>query len=98
MYSFFSSRRRHTRLTCDWSSDVCSSDLEKLPKEVDNILGYVAQLKEVTASISEVKRASELRNVTREDIGPTITGTNTKDIVADMPDSQDNYLKVEKIL
>src|SRR6516225_3774072 len=22
---FFSSRRRHTRLTCDWSSDVCSS-------------------------------------------------------------------------
>src|SRR5690242_12562229 len=24
---FFSSRRRHTRLTCDWSSDVCSSDL-----------------------------------------------------------------------
>src|SRR6201992_732435 len=24
---FFSSRRRHTILTCDWSSDVCSSDL-----------------------------------------------------------------------
>src|SRR6266571_1975110 len=24
---FFSSRRRHTRLTCDWSTDVCSSDL-----------------------------------------------------------------------
>src|SRR5690242_21414575 len=23
----FSGRRRHTRLTCDWSSDVCSSDL-----------------------------------------------------------------------
>src|SRR5690242_7190586 len=27
-YFFFSSRRRHTRLTCDLSSDVCSSDLE----------------------------------------------------------------------
>src|SRR5690242_69227 len=26
---FFSSRRRHTRLTCDWSSDVCSSDLDE---------------------------------------------------------------------
>src|SRR5207237_4988164 len=23
----FSSRRRHTRFKCDWSSDVCSSDL-----------------------------------------------------------------------
>src|SRR6266571_3755980 len=26
-FFFFSSRRLHTRLTCDWSSDVCSSDL-----------------------------------------------------------------------
>src|SRR5256886_9694055 len=25
-YNFFSSRRRHTRFDCDWSSDVCSSD------------------------------------------------------------------------
>src|SRR5438132_4829225 len=29
-FFFFSSRRRHTRSLCDWSSDVCSSDLEKL--------------------------------------------------------------------
>src|SRR5467141_4074146 len=27
-FFFFSSRRRHTRFKCDWSSDVCSSDLE----------------------------------------------------------------------
>src|SRR5690606_39748760 len=27
-YFFFSSRRRHTRFSRDWSSDVCSSDLE----------------------------------------------------------------------
>src|SRR5256884_7844424 len=27
---FFSSRRRHTRCSRDWSSDVCSSDLEVL--------------------------------------------------------------------
>src|SRR5688572_33187296 len=27
MVFFFSSRRRHTRFDCDWSSDVCSSDL-----------------------------------------------------------------------
>src|SRR5256886_6350091 len=29
---FFSSRRRHTRFDCDWSSDVCSSDLVALPR------------------------------------------------------------------
>src|SRR5260221_13722015 len=28
-FFFFSSRRRHTRSLCDWSSDVCSSDLEE---------------------------------------------------------------------
>src|SRR5689334_12317477 len=27
LFFFFSSRRRHTRWNCDWSSDVCSSDL-----------------------------------------------------------------------
>src|SRR6266481_8131577 len=29
-FFFFSSRRRHTRWNCDWSSDVCSSDLSGL--------------------------------------------------------------------
>src|SRR2546430_5669027 len=32
MCFFFSSRRRHTRFDCDWSSDVCSSDLERFSK------------------------------------------------------------------
>src|SRR2546430_3907089 len=35
-YFFFSSRRRHTRFDCDWSSDVCSSDLPgPLKRDVD---------------------------------------------------------------
>src|SRR5256886_6229150 len=29
-FFFFSSRRRHTRFDCDWSSDVCSSDLPEI--------------------------------------------------------------------
>src|SRR5690242_21350963 len=33
---YFSRGRRHTRLTCDWSSDVCSSDLleERVGRQV----------------------------------------------------------------
>src|SRR6266446_8101912 len=31
LFFFFSSRRRHTRLQGDWSSDVCSSDLPAPP-------------------------------------------------------------------
>src|SRR2546430_10537872 len=34
---FFSSRRRHTIFDCDWSSDVCSSDLALFAKNLTNI-------------------------------------------------------------
>src|SRR2546430_6044474 len=33
-FFFFSSRRRHTRFDCDWSSDVCSSDLPRLTEKL----------------------------------------------------------------
>src|SRR5215204_7255297 len=36
-FFFFSSRRRHTRSLCDWSSDVCSSDLAEL-RGLENLL------------------------------------------------------------
>src|SRR5260370_27465574 len=37
---FFSSRRRHTRFKCDWSSDVCSSDLSpgSVSKKTDAVV------------------------------------------------------------
>src|SRR2546422_2682695 len=34
-FFFFSSRRRHTRCSRDWSSDVCSSDLDLPTVELD---------------------------------------------------------------
>lgn len=87
---------------------LTQEEMEKLLKEVEPILGYVAQLKEVVSTIGEenhekeagdvARKAGELRNVMRNDENPIVTGTKTKDIVADMPDSKDNYLKVKKIL
>ena len=77
---------------------LSQEEMEKLLKEVDPILGYVTQLKEVVSTVGEEKKAGELRNVIRDDANVTEIGTNTKNIVADMPDSQDNYLKVKKIL
>src|SRR5256885_10256406 len=43
-FFFFSSRRRHTRLQGDWSSDVCSSDLWMLAAKAGaaHKLGYIA--------------------------------------------------------
>src|SRR2546430_13561374 len=38
----FSSRRRHTRFDCDWSSDVCSSDLHDIPIPLNQrVLSYI---------------------------------------------------------
>src|SRR6266478_142647 len=48
IFFFFSSRRRHTRFDCDWSSDVCSSDLNALNAGYgddisgDDSLGFIA--------------------------------------------------------
>src|SRR3712207_8722418 len=39
IFFFFSSRRRHTRYWRDWSSDVCSSDLDEI---VDDGIGLTA--------------------------------------------------------
>src|SRR3989475_2488701 len=43
VFFFFSSRRRHTRFDCDWSSDVCSSDLA--PPQVESRTGAGTDVK-----------------------------------------------------
>src|SRR5256885_9882748 len=57
---FFSSRRRHTRLQGDWSSDVCSSDLKLTVRQRDAVLlGRLAQHGEgvVADLVAEAARA-----------------------------------------
>src|SRR5690606_41184173 len=41
IWFFFSSRRRHTRFSRDWSSDVCSSDLHAHDSSQKTIFGIV---------------------------------------------------------
>src|SRR6478735_259478 len=53
---FFSSRRRHTRLQGDWSSDVCSSDLKIGPKLMGIDLREAAR--EATAALHSDKAGS----------------------------------------
>src|SRR5438034_3805064 len=66
-FFFFSSRRRHTRSLCDWSSDVCSSDLAYLhgrdPADVAKQLcdggSDLVQLRAKHLAIDEVRRMAE---------------------------------------
>src|SRR5690606_40675478 len=68
---FFSSRRRHTRFSRDWSSDVCSSDLKKLvaifsQKQVDAIGNSRRGLSNWLKETGEAPVRSEERRVGKE--------------------------------
>src|SRR5438093_4532907 len=57
---FFSSRRRHTRLVSDWSSDVCSSDLLALKEEgVLDDAALEALDQEVRAAVEEAVKFAD---------------------------------------
>src|SRR5688500_20037507 len=75
-FFFFSSRRRHTRLQGDWSSDVCSSDLEEMKADVamvstnfwrkylnsdPQVIGRSVTLNGVATTIVGVLRSEERR-------------------------------------
>src|SRR5690606_40381001 len=56
---FFSSRRRHTRFSRDWSSDVCSSDL------IGTNRGFTLVLVGRCAGTTEIRNLYKTRNLYR---------------------------------
>src|SRR3712207_3576466 len=48
---FFSSRRRHTRYWRDWSSDVCSSDLDTINRMVDQLSSFADEVTRVAREV-----------------------------------------------
>src|SRR5690606_39867663 len=66
---FFSSRRRHTRFSRDWSSDVCSSDLVEIGERpgaitLTNVAGRVT-FEDVSFSYQTAEEAAMLQPVER---------------------------------
>src|SRR5690242_20756504 len=76
---FFSSRRRHTRLTCDWSSDVCSSDLafhvRRTARERygidDELIGLRGDL--AVADLSAIRQLAARMNAERPPEAPAVS-------------------------
>src|ERR1022692_5055976 len=66
VFFFFSSRRRHTRLQGDWSSDVCSSDLSSLhpgpkmdePLDPKRTVAELKELRQLTADDNGAQRVA----------------------------------------
>src|SRR5256884_829190 len=67
-FFFFSSRRRHTRCSRDWSSDVCSSDLLALRIAVNRELEELGQfLSRTPAAMNAGGRSVVVSYHSRED-------------------------------
>src|SRR5256885_8131603 len=75
-FFFFSSRRRHTRLQGDWSSDVCSSDLpQQRIGDADIALG-VLEVDRINlvrhGGGADLARFHLLREVAERDVTPDV--------------------------
>src|SRR5690625_7654332 len=66
-FFFFSSRRRHTRWPRDWSSDVCSSDLNGVDALAHAIfIGAMKNLQGINLAVVYMNQRSEERRVGKE--------------------------------
>lgn len=79
---------------------IALSDTEKesLAHDITNILGYVSEIKDITAETAEEKKVGELHNVMREDTDPHEPGFYTEDLLKAAPERHGQYVKVKKIL
>src|SRR5207237_5401518 len=65
-FFFFSSRRRHTRFKCDWSSDVCSSDLGRLARRLVDERHSQLELS-LLAALEDAKHVARLSHLERSE-------------------------------
>lgn len=77
---------------------LSENEKERLRKEVDEILGYVDQVKELTSDSSPEPKTGPHFNVFREDGHPHESGIYSEDILNSVPERDGKYIKVKKIL
>lgn len=83
--------------------DMDEVELSLMAKDFDSILSYVDQIKEFTGD-SEKEQSDDssegrvIFNVMREDIVTNKPGEYSDDILAEMHETKDGYLKVKQIL
>src|SRR5476649_160421 len=88
---FFSSRRRHTRSLCDWSSDVCSSDLPGVAgtwKDLTDSVNYMAnnltdQVRNIALVTTAVANGDLSQKITVDVRGEVLQLKNTINTMVD---------------
>ena len=86
--------------------EINEKEAEKLSGEMDAILDYVSQVKEIMNNTpvappdqgeAESGAPSGI-NIMREDENPTEPNVCSKELIDEFPEKEDNYLRVKKIL
>lgn len=82
--------------------DIKDEELLGLSKDINSILDYVGQVSQMGADkksqINANIKNEVLENVTREDKNPHKSGKFRDDLLKEVPDIKDGYVKVKKIL
>lgn len=76
--------------------EIKDEEAVSLTKELDSILEYVGQIKEVSLDIQKEKPL--LKNVMREDVPTNTSREFTKDILKNSPKTEGDYIEVKNIL
>src|SRR5690625_5693183 len=84
MFFFFSSRRRHTRWPRDWSSDVCSSDLQ--PKAIKRLVEQIqaGQRHQTLLGATGTGKTFTISNVVNEIHRPTLVMAHNKTLAGQL--------------
>ena len=82
--------------------ELPEAEKEGILNDLKSILGYIDQIEKVKDSgVAPQELGLEvglLRNVMREDVNAHQSGAYTKEIVEEMPEAMDGFLKVQSIL
>lgn len=78
--------------------EVSEMEAEKLSQEMGSILSYVSEIKSIAENLEEDIESGLVFNIFREDADSNEPGSYRKEIIAEFPNKEGDYLKVKKIL
>lgn len=77
--------------------DISEDEAKELLQDMSSILSYVSEIKEaVTEELSPTP--GELRNMMREDGAPHESGKYSQEILAEVPKTEKEYVRVKQVL
>jgi aspartyl-tRNA(Asn)/glutamyl-tRNA(Gln) amidotransferase subunit C len=77
---------------------ITDEEKTKLSKNIESILAYVSEIKDVSSADKEVYESEKLVNVMREDSDPHESGLYSERLLKEAPYREGDYIRVKKIL